>query len=134
MVVPGAMDRARHHRRWRLGKAMASFAQYLQYSGVYAEQSFMIIPRQTREKRRDFNLVCLRDSKDVHLSYDRSRFEVEYVDLEQVERVAQEYIDARYSGPRSPERDDQLLRLRTALHATARPEGHARGLKASAKG
>src|SRR5258707_980483 len=103
MAIPGAMDRARHHRRLGLGKAMASFVQFLQRSGVYAEQSFMIVPREGR----GFNLVCLRDSKDVRLSYDRNRLEVEYVDLDHVERVAQEYINARYSEPRSPERDDQ---------------------------
>lgn len=34
---------------------MASFAQFLQDSGVYAAQSFMIVPRG------GFNLVCLRD-------------------------------------------------------------------------
>lgn len=107
---------------------MARFVQFLQRSGVYAEQSFMIVPRG------GFNLVCLRDSKDVRLSYDRGRLQVEDVRLEHVERVAQEYINARYKGPGSQEREDQLLRLRTALYATARPEGLARGLKVTAKG
>ena len=45
---------------------MPRFVQFLQQSGVYAEQSFMIVPRP------GFNLVCLRDGKDVHLSHDRS--------------------------------------------------------------
>ena len=93
---------------------MASFVQFLQDSGVYAAQSFMIVPRG------GFNLVCLRDSKDVGLSYDRHRLEVEDVRLEHVERVAQEYINTRFRAQRSQERQDQLLRLRTALYATAR--------------
>jgi hypothetical protein len=108
---------------------MPSFVQFLQHSGVFAAQSFMIVPRG-----RGFNLVCLRDSKDVHLSYDRNRLVVEDVRFEDVERVAQEYINTRYKEPRSQERDDQLLRLRTALYATIRPEGHARALKVSANG
>jgi hypothetical protein len=128
MVILGAIDWARHHRGLRLGNAMASFVQFLQYSGVYAEQSFMIVPRG------GFNLVCLRDSKDVHLSYDRGRLQVEDVRLEHVERVAQEYINTRGGEQGGQERDDQLLRLRTALYATARPEGNARALKVSAKG
>ena len=107
---------------------MASFVQFLQHSGVYAAQSFMIVPRG------GFNLVCLRDSKDVRLSYDRGRLQVEDVRLEHVERVAQEYINARFREQRSQEREDQLLRLRTALYATARPDGFARALKVSAKG
>jgi hypothetical protein len=94
---------------------MASFVQFLQHSGVYAAQGFMIVPQG------GFNLVCLRDSKDVHLSYDRSRLQVEDVRLEHVERVAQEYINARFREQRSQDREDQLLRLRTALYATARP-------------
>lgn len=108
------MDRARHHRRLRLGKAVASFVQFLQHSDVYAEQSFMIVPRG------GFNLVCLYDSKDVHRSYDRSRLQVEDVRFEHVERVAQEYINTRYGVQRSQEREDQLLRLRTALYAASR--------------
>ena len=107
---------------------MASFVQFLQDSGVYAAQSFMIVPRG------GFNLVCLRDSKDVGLSYDRGRLQVEDVRFEHVERVAQEYINTRFREQRSQERQDQLLRLRTALYATARPEGLARALKVSAKG
>jgi hypothetical protein len=107
---------------------MASFVQFLQRSGVYAAQSFMIVPRG------GFNLVCLRDSKDVRLSYDRDRLQVDDVRLEDVERVALEYINIRYGKQKNQERDDQLLRLRTALFATARPEGLARGLKVSAKG
>ena len=107
---------------------MASFVQFLQRSGVYAEQSFMIVPR------RGFNLVCLRDSKDVRLSYDRNRLQVDDVRLEDIERVALEYINFRYGKQKSQERDDQLLRLRTALFATARPDGLARGLKVTAKG
>lgn len=35
---------------------------------------------------------------------------------------------------KSQERDDQLLRLRTALYGTARPDGSARDLKVVAKG
>lgn len=128
VIVPGAMDRAGHHRGLRLGDAMASFVQFLRRSGVYAAQGFMIVPRGS------FNLVCLRDSRDVHLSYDRGRLEVEYVRFEHVERVALEYINARYGEPRSQEREDQLLRLRTALYPTARQEGLARALKVSAKG
>lgn len=81
-----------------------------------------------------FNLVCLRDSKDVRLSYDRDRLQIDDVRLEHVERVAQEYIDTRFRKQRSQEREDQLLRLRTALYAAARPEGLARALKVSAKG
>ncbi len=107
---------------------MASFVQFLQQSGVYAAQSFMIVPR------KGFNLVCLRDSKDVSLSYDRGRLQVEDVGLEVVERVAQEYIHTRFKEQRSQERDDRLLRLRTALYGTARPDGLARGLKVTAKG
>lgn len=61
-------------------------------------------------------MVCLRDSKDVHLSYDRDRLQVEDVRFEQVERVAQEYINSRYGEQKGQERDDQLLRLRTALY------------------
>jgi len=99
---------------------MPSFVQFLQRSGVYAAQSFMIVPR------RGFNLVCLRDSKDVGLSYDRDRLQVDDVRLEDVERVALEYISFRYGKQKSQERADQLLRLRTALFATARPEGFAR--------
>lgn len=127
MVIPGAIDRARHHRGLRLGNAMPSFAQFLQHSGVFASQSFMIVPRG------GFNLVCLRDSKDVRLSYDHNRLQVDDVGLEHVERVAQEYIKTRYGKDKSQERDDQLLRLRTALYGTARPGGLARGLKVSAK-
>lgn len=107
---------------------MASFVQFLQYSGVYAAQSFMIVPRG------GFNLVCLRDSKDVGLSYDRDRLKVEDVSLDQVERVAREYINTRYKDQGSQERNDQLLRLRTALYDTAQPKGSARGLKVTAKG
>jgi hypothetical protein len=123
-----AMDRARHHRGLKLGQVMASFVQLLQQSGVYAAQSFMIVPRG------GFNLVCLRDSKDVRLSYDRDRLGVEDVRLEQVDRVAQEYINTRFREQRNQEREDQLLRLRSALYATARPESLARALKVSAKG
>ena len=107
---------------------MASFVQFLQNSGVYAAQSFMTVPRG------GFNLVCLRDSKDVGLSYDRDRLQVEDVRFEHVERVAQEYINYRFREQRSQERQDQLLRLRTALYATARPESLARALKVSANG
>jgi hypothetical protein len=106
---------------------MASFVQFLEHSGVYASESFMIIPRI------GFNLVCLRDSKNVGLSHDR-RLEVAYMRLENVERDAQEYINARYGEQKSQERDDQLLRLRAALYATVRPEGVARALKVSANG
>jgi hypothetical protein len=128
MVIPGAMDRAQHYRGLRLGKAMPRFVQFLQHSGVYAEHDFMIVPRP------GFNLVCLRDSKDVRLSYDPDRLQVNSVGLEDVERVALEYINYRYGKQKSQERDDQLLRLRTALVATARPEGLARGYKVTAKG
>jgi hypothetical protein len=108
---------------------MASFAQFLQHSGVYPAQSFMIVPRE------GFNLVCLRDSKEVQLSYDRDRLKVEDVRFEHVERVAEEYINARYWQHRSQERADQLLRLRTALYAiAAQPDGLARALKVSEKG
>jgi hypothetical protein len=113
-------------RGW--GKAMPSFVQFLPRSGVYAEENFMIVPRG------GFNLVCLRDSKDVRLSYDRDRLTVDDVRLEHVERVAQEYINARFGKQKSQERDDELLRLRTGLFGTARPGGLARGLKISAKG
>src|SRR5215475_7918959 len=132
MVIPRAMDRARHHRGLRLGEAMPSFVQFLQRSGVYAAQSFMIVPR------RGFNLVCLRDSKDVGLSYDRDRLQVDDVRLEDVERVALEYISFRYGKQKSQERDDQLLRLRTALfcHRTsggpcARLQGHGQSCRYS---
>jgi hypothetical protein len=107
---------------------MTSFVQFLQRSGVFAAQEFMIVPRG------GFNLVCLRDSKDVRLSYDRGRLEVEDVRLEHVERVAQEYISIRFRQAKSQDRADELLRLRTALFATARPDGLARGLKVTAKG
>jgi hypothetical protein len=75
---------------------MASFVQFLQYSGVYAAQSFMIVPRG------GFNLVCLRDSKDVSLSYDRGRLQIEDVRPEDVERVAQEYISTRFREQKKP--------------------------------
>jgi hypothetical protein len=107
---------------------MTSFVQFLQRSGVFAAQEFMIVPRG------GFNLVCLRDSKDVRLSYDRGRLEVEDVRLEHVERVAQEYISIRFRQAKSQDRADELLRLRTALFATARPDGLARGLKVTATG
>jgi hypothetical protein len=106
---------------------MPRFVQFLQHSGVYAEQDFMIVPRP------GFNLVCLRDSKDVRLSYDRNRLQVDDVGLEDVERVALEYINFRYGKQKSQERDDQLLRLRTGLFGTAQP-GPARGFKVTAKG
>lgn len=106
---------------------MPSFAQFLNLSGVFASQSFMIVPRG------GFNLVCLRDSKGVHLSYDHNRLQVDDVGLEQVEGVAKEYIQTRYGKDKSQERDDQLLRLRTALYGTARPGGLARGLKVTAR-
>ncbi|MGF6306226.1 hypothetical protein ABIB82_000354 [Bradyrhizobium sp. i1.8.4] len=106
---------------------MVSFVQFLPHSGVYAAQSFMVVPRG------GFNLVCLRDSKDVRLTYDRGRLQVEDVSLEHVERVAQEYIKARYGEQKGREREDQLLRLRTALYGAARPEGLARALKVTAK-
>jgi hypothetical protein len=106
---------------------MPRFVQFLQHSGVYAEQDFMIVPRP------GFNLVCLRDSKDVRLSYDRNRLQVDDVGLEDVERVALEYINFRYGKQKGQERDDQLLRLRTGLFGTAQP-GLARGFKVTAKG
>src|SRR5262245_58807711 len=123
MVVPDAMDRVRHHRGSRLGQAMASFVQFLQRSGVYADQGFMIVPRAPLRAGPGFNLVCLRDSKGVDLSYNPNRLQVDDVGLEDVERVAREYIDTRLGKQKSQERDDQLLRLRTALYATARPDG-----------
>ncbi len=123
----GAMDRARSRPWLGVGEAMPSFVQFLQNSGVYTAQNFMIVPRG------GFNLVCLRDSKDVGLSYDRNRLLVEDVRLDDVERVAQEYIKTRFREQKGQERDDQLLRLRTALYATARPDGPARGLKVSPK-
>ncbi len=106
---------------------MPRFVQYLNHSGVYAEQDFMIVPRP------GFNLVCLRDSKDVNLSHD-SRL--------QVDRVGFDDVEARRSGihqlslweEKSQERDDQLLRLRTALFATAPPDSLARGYKVTANG
>src|SRR4051794_36468706 len=107
---------------------MPRFVQFLQHSGVFAEQSFMIVPRP------GFNLVCLRDSKDVALSYDRDRLKVDTVGFEDVEPVALEYINYRYGKKKSQERDDQLLRLRTGLFGTAQPEGIARGFKGTAKG
>lgn len=107
---------------------MTSFAQFLDHSGVYAAESFMIVPQGS------FNLVCLRDSKDVGLSYDPDRLKVEDVQFEQVESVAQDYINIRYGKLGSQERDDQLLRLRTALYRAGRPGGNARALKVSHKG
>jgi hypothetical protein len=107
---------------------MASFVQFLQRSGVFAAQDFMIVPRG------GFNLVCLRDSKDVRLAYDPNRLQVDTVGFDDVERVALEYINYRYGKKKSQERDDQLLRLRTALFATAPPDSPARGYKVTAKG
>jgi hypothetical protein len=52
---------------------MPRFVQFLQHSGGQAEQSFMIVPRG------GFNLVCLRDSKDVRLAYDRDWLQVDDV-------------------------------------------------------
>lgn len=109
------------------GNAMPRFVQFLPYSGVFAEQSFMIVPRP------GFNLVCLRDSKDVHLWYHPDRLQVDDVRFEDVERVALEYINFRYGKQKSQERDDQLLRLRTGLFGTAQPDGLARGFKVTAK-
>jgi hypothetical protein len=106
---------------------MPRFVQFLQHSGVYAEQDFMIVPRP------GFNLVCLRDSKDVRLSHD-NRLQVDVVGFEDVERVALEYINYRYGKKKSQERDDQLLRLRAALFATAPPDSLARGYKVTANG
>jgi len=106
---------------------MASFVQFLPDSGVYTAESFMMVPKG------GFNLVCLRDSKNVQLSYEQSRLEIEDVRVEHVERVAQEYISKRYGDQTSQERDDQLLRLRTALYGAARPESLARALKVTAK-
>jgi hypothetical protein len=107
--------------------AMASFVQFLEQSGVYPAESFMILPSG------GFNLVCLRDSRNVGLSYAPGRLQVEDVRFEQVERTAQEYIDTRYRDQAGQERADQLLRLRTALYATVRPESRARALKVSAR-
>lgn len=107
---------------------MASFVQFLQYSGVFAAQNFMVVPEG------GFNLVCLRDAKGVHLSYDQARLQIDGVRVEQVERVAQDYIDARYGKQQSQERDDQLLRLRTSLYGTIWPQAGARALKVQAKG
>ena len=106
---------------------MPRFVQFLQNSGVYAEQDFMIVPRP------GFNLVCLRDGKDVRLSHD-NRLQVDRVGFDDVERVALEYINYRYGKKKSQERDDQLLRLRTALFATAPPDSLARGYKVTANG
>jgi hypothetical protein len=107
---------------------MPRFVQFLQQSGVYAEQSFMIVPRP------GFNLVCLRDSKDVRLAYDPNRLQVDIVGFDDVEGVALDYINYRYGKKKCQERDDQLLRLRTALFATAPPDSPARGYKVTAKG
>ena len=60
--------------------------------------------------------------------------QVDTVGFEDVERVALEYINYRYGKQKSQERDDQLLRLRTALFATAPPDSLARGYKVTAKG
>ena len=60
--------------------------------------------------------------------------QVDTVGFEDVERVALEYITYRYGKQKSQERDDQLLRLRAALFATAPPDSLARGYKVTAKG
>ncbi len=107
---------------------MPRFVQFLPYSGVYAEQQFMIVPQG------GFNLVCLRDSKDASLTYDHTRLQVDDVRFEDVERVALDYIDFRYGRKKDQERDDQLLRLRTGLFGTAaKPDGLNRGFKVTAK-
>lgn len=107
---------------------MASFVQFLQHSGVFAAQDFLVVPEG------GFNLVCLRDAKGVHLSYDKARLQVDDISVEQVERIAQDYIDRRYGNRKSQERDNQLLRLRSALYATIRPQAGARALKVQARG
>src|SRR4026209_2464825 len=94
MVVSGALDPARHHRGSTLGNAMPRFVQFLQHSGVCAEQDFMIVPRP------GFNLVCLRDSKDVRLSHD-NRLQVDVVGFDDVEGVALEYINYRYGNKKA---------------------------------
>ena len=60
--------------------------------------------------------------------------QVDTVGFDDVERVALDYINYRYGKKKSQERDDQLLRLRTALFATAPPDSLARGYKVTARG
>jgi hypothetical protein len=102
---------------------MPSFVQFLQRSGVYASQHFMIVPRGS------FNLVCLRDSVGCTLGYDHNRLQVEDVRFEDVETVAREYIGQRFGAPGDQVRADELLRLRTDPHQRT-----ARALKVSSKG
>jgi len=76
-------------RTWD-GKRRGKLRSILSATDVYAEQSFMIVPRT------GFDMVWLGDSKDAHLSYDPGQLRVEDMHFEHGERVAQEYLSTRY--------------------------------------
>ena len=103
---------------------MARFVQMLQKSGVYSDQNFMIVPQH------GFNLVALRDGKDYRIDYD-NRLDVQEVRFNQVDRIANEYVQKRAGGQESI---DQLTRLRTSMYGTIAPAARAKLLQVSAKG
>jgi hypothetical protein len=103
---------------------MARFVQMLPKSGVYSDQNFMIVPQH------GFNLVCLREGTDCRIDHD-SRLDVQEVRFNQVDRIANEYMQKRVIG-----RDgaDMLTRLRTSMYGTVASDSRAKLLKVSAQG
>lgn len=85
---------------------MARFVQMLPKSGIYADHSFMIVPKS------GFNLVYLRDGKDFAIAHD-ARIIVHEVKFHEVERIAKEYVSTRSGGSDAA---DRLLGLRTAMY------------------
>src|SRR5262245_31703322 len=104
--------------------AIARFTQMLEKSGVYADQHFMIVPE------RGFNLVCLRHGRDYSIHADR-RLDVKEVSSNQVDSIANEYVDKRAVGQG---RAEMLLRLQTSMYGATAPAARAKLLKVSAKG
>jgi hypothetical protein len=85
----------------------------------------MIVPE------RGFNLVCLRDGKDYRIDADK-RLDVKEVSLDQVDRIANEYLQKRAVGQESK---DLLLRLRTSMYHSVPFAGRrSKVLKVSAEG
>jgi hypothetical protein len=104
---------------------MARFVQLLKKSGVYSNQNFMIVPSN------GFNLVALLDAKDFRLEHD-ARLDVKEVRMDDVDRIANEYVATRATGP---EKADLGLRLRTAMYGTVPfSTRSSKVLKVSAKG
>ncbi len=71
---------------------MARFVQLLKKSGVYSNQNFMIVPSN------GFNLVALLDAKDFRIEHD-ARLDVKEVRMDDVDRIANEYVAKRATGP-----------------------------------